>query len=614
VPISIETPSEREVTEGLGHDPAPPNPFGIRAKLIYGSLLAIALLALCLGWFWIRGQRAVPRKVLRELQITHNLSEKTIMGGEISPDGKYVAYADKIGLHLITIQSGESHDIALPEGLRTNVWDVTWFPDGEKLIIQTYNVSEHRVLWLISTLGGTPRKLRSNSWGAKVSPDGSLIAFIGGGFHEIWVAGADGGNAKRILNMGSAECRSLTWSQAGHRLAYVKAVEVGVNSIETLSLDGGSPSLVISDPRIWGSPVWLRDGRLVFPMKEVLEDSSNLWEITADSLTGVPSGKPEKITNWSGTSTYVVTASRDGRLLAVDKSHGWSNLYVGDLKENGTRLVSSKRLTWSDSFDSPVAWTRDSKTILFVSDRMGRIQIFKQELGADTAEPVFTGPDDQISAQFSADAAWILYLSQTEGRKSPPTKRRLMRFPISGGSPEQVLELPMGSMMFPFSCPYKPSSSCVISRWDQGQFIFYVLDPLRGQGKEVIRTNLGLASDLTWSISPDGSRIAISSWSQLREHVRILDLRNDTERDLQLPHGWFISGGCWSADSSALLVNVFTTEPFTARIDLEGKTKILLDQNHARLVAGSLYLSPDGQHLAYSGGRYDSNVWLLENF
>jgi Tol biopolymer transport system component len=287
-------------------------------------------------------------------------------------------------------------------------------------------------------------------------------------------------------------------------------------------------------------------------------------------------------------------------------------MYVGELKKNGTRLDSPKRLTSSDSINVPSTWTRDSGTILFISDRMGRSQIFKQRLDSDTAELLVKGPDDQGPAALSPDAAWILYLSQAHGGKSPPTSQRLMRFSVSGGSPEQVLEMPADPMIG-LDCPSRSSSSCVISRWEQGQLIFYALDPLQGQGKEIMRTKLGQASDLSWSISPDGSRIAITSWAQLREQVRILDLRNGTERNLPLPQAW-AAGLCWAADGKALFsgVRAGETRYFIARIDLDGKTHILLEGKNGWL--GGPSLSPDGRHLAYFQGTSESNVWLLENF
>ena len=42
-----------------------------------------------------------------------------------------------------------------------------------------------------------------------------------------------------------------------------------------------------------------------------------------------------------------------------------------------------------------------------------------------------------------------------------------------------------------FDCPVRPASSCVFSHWEQGQLIFYALDPVQGRGKELARTKLG---------------------------------------------------------------------------------------------------------------------------
>ena len=604
----------------IAHDPPPPRPSGTRVKFFYGSLLVMALVAIGLGWFWFRGLQSASRKVFSERQITDNLSDDTITGSEISPDGKHLAYADSKGLHLSAIESGESHDIALPDELRTKLLGVTWFPDGEKLIIDVYNEPERHVLWLISIFGGAPRKLRTDSSGSRVSPDGSSIVFKSNDWKEIWVTGADGENARKIMDGQSEACRSLAWSPEGKRFAYVKSLEkpgldvhVGGN-IETLSLDGGSSTVVVSDSGLYlpGGLAWLRDGRLIYLSEgPTSRGVFSLWEIMTDLRTGLPSGKPVKVTNWSGAAAIWPSVSSDGKRLAVVKRHSWSDIYVGELKESGTRLDSSKRLTSTESYNYSGTWTRDSGTILFTSDRMGRSQIFKQRFDTEIAEVIVKGQDDQWGAVLSPDATWILYLSLAHGGNSRPTSGRLMRFAASGGLPEQVLETPVDPMMW-FDCPSRPSNSCIISHGGQGQLIFYALDPIRGQGIEVIRTKLEQATNLNWTISPDGSHIAVSSRDQLREQIRILDLRDGTERNLQLPKGGIIVSLCWTADGNSVFVSLNSARNPIARIDLDGKTHILFEGRN-EIIEG-LSASPDGRHLAYSQNASESNVWLLENF
>ena len=133
-----------------------------RVLLFWGVVLAIVLLALGLGLRWFKGQQIAPAKTLSERLLTHNASENRLIGAAISPDGKYLAYTDTKGLHLSVIETGEIHDIPLPEELRTHLQDVTWFPDGEKLLFTADSDAEGHMIWVTSVFGGAPRKLRGD--------------------------------------------------------------------------------------------------------------------------------------------------------------------------------------------------------------------------------------------------------------------------------------------------------------------------------------------------------------------------------------------------------------------------------------------------------------------
>jgi eukaryotic-like serine/threonine-protein kinase len=594
--------------------------------LLLGAALAIILLALGLGFRWFKGQQIAPGKRLSERQLTHNAWENMLWYAAISPDGKYVAYVDLKGLHLSAIETGEVHDVLLPEELRTYLQEVTWFPDGEKLLFTADSEAEGPTIWMTSVFGGAPRKLRSNSQSPVVSPQGSLIAFTSTNGHddEIWVMGADGENPHRILTGENATYNDLAWSPTGQRLGYTRAASQTGGSIETVSLDGGPPSVVISDPQLYEGDgpglVWARDGHMIFvkwearfaPYDGWMYKGDNLWEIMTDPQTGKPSGSATKITNWDGAVTWSLTVSRNANHLVVVNTHARDNVYVGELKDGGTRLASPTRLTVSETQDHPSGWMRDSNTILFSSNRTGRMQVFKQEMEQDTVEPLIRGPDDEGGAELSPDGRWILYWSTKSDKDKQPTTGRLMRFPVLGGPPEQVLEARMDENVS-FNCPIPPASSCVFSHWEQGQQIFYALDPVQGRGRELARTKLGPSMRLDWRVSPEGSDIAVASVDQLREQVRIIDVRSGTERNLHLPHGWLIWGLSWTSDGKALFATGLSKEYFMARVELDGKTRVLLNRGRSQWL-GSLCASPDGRHLAFSQRAFASNAWLLENF
>jgi eukaryotic-like serine/threonine-protein kinase len=586
------------------------------ALLVGMTTIVVAFLLFSWGFRWLRDRQAGPKKTFVERQLTHDPAETRLLGTAISPDGKYIAFMDQKGIHLSEIETGEIHDVAIPDELRTRLWTVGWFPDGQKLIFTADSDREGSTIWATSIFGGTPRKLRSDSHRPAVSPDGKSIAFVTGQDHEIWVMGADGENPHRVLTDENAVIPGIAWSPNMQRLAYLSNKGTPpVWNIETISLSGGRPTVILSDPQEKRSLLWERNGRMIFDRYEGSSSNykANLCSIMTNPQTGASAGTATQITNWDQIMPYTPAISSDGTRLSVVKVHVRDDVYFAELQDAGTRLATPKRLTLSESQDFPGGWTPGSNAILFSSNRTGRNQIFRQRLDQDNAEPVFDGPDDQSQPELSPDGQWILYWSAPYAvGGAPSAKVRLMRLPASGGSPEQVLEAGVGPALA-FHCPVRPVSGCVLSRWEEGELIFYSLDPVSGKGKELARTKLGMPANPDWGVSFDGSAIAISSRDQLREKIRVLSIRDGSEHNISLPHGWSIWDVGWSADGKAVFAAVQTTGYFIARVELDGKTRVLLDRGRVHWL-GYPDVSPDGRYLAFSERTFESNAWLLENF
>ncbi len=113
----------------------------LRRRVILGTALAAVLIALGFGWRWYEGPQIAPSPT-SEQQLTHNASENRLLFDAISPDGKHLAYADTKGLHLSVVETGEVHEIPLPDELRTRLAYVGWFPDGEELLFSTRSQAE----------------------------------------------------------------------------------------------------------------------------------------------------------------------------------------------------------------------------------------------------------------------------------------------------------------------------------------------------------------------------------------------------------------------------------------------------------------------------------------
>ena len=581
---------------------------------------SVALLLLALGWHWSSRPSAARHSALRERQLTRNSSENRTLGAAISPDGKYLAFTNTKGLHFSVIETGEMHDVMLPEELQTRLWYVHWFPDNQKLLLDVHSETEGGEIWLASIFGGTPRRLHSHSsLSSDVSPQGSHIAFISGHGHEIWVMGPEGQNPKKVLASEKETFEVVTWSPSGNRLAFIKPSERGNGgSIETVALEGGEPHAVLTDGRLStgdGPPIlWLSDGRLIFSMEEATGGSGgNLWGLMTDPQSGRVGGEKTKITDADGVYFLNLSSSAAKKQLVAVKIHNRDDVCVGELKEKGTRLDALRRIAPSDSRDFPAAWFADGQSLVFNSNRSGKYQIYRQSPERDSAELLVQSPEDAVAGDFSPDGTWILYWAHPHSVTDAPTvPLKLMRMAVNSGSTEQIAEFPL----LPFlglRCPRKGSSPCVVSRWEQGELIFYALDPLNGQGNAVGRTKLEVPSDFSFDLSPDGSLIAMTSADRLQGKIRLVDLRDGTERPLQLPQGWRIWDLSWDAEGRGVFVAAQTKSYFLARIDLDGKYHVLLDLGRNQWL-NSPKPSPDGRYLAYSQQTFESNAWLLENF
>jgi len=594
---------------------------------IYVVLTALVLLTFGLG-YW-RFRLLQPRqKPMTETQLTHNPPENRVFGGAITGDGKMIAFTDVRGLHISTLDSGEVHDIVLPDEIRKEAMNPTWFPDGQKLLLTTYNPSGDLSIWLTSIFGGSPRKLWTQGYGAAVSPQGTAIAHVSLDGHEISTSGPNGEDPTQIAQDKDNRYCSLAWSPSGQRLAYWKGTS-SAGTIETIASTGGVTRNVVSGPQVadYGEAfceafplmVWLPDGRLVFRQKEPGDTGTlwrtegsvfgNLYQVRVDPDNGKLSGTPTRLTSWHGEGALCPSTTADGRRMVVTKVRSWSDVYVLDLKEKGAPATSPTRLTVTRSSDLASGWTRDSSGVLFQSNRTGRDQIFRQQLGQDTPEQLFPGADNQQGAKFSPDGKWILYWSTPHGGFGEPITQRLVRVPASGGSPETVLETP-NDQAISFDCPTSATAKCVLSRPENDHLDFYQLDPVVGIGKKVGEVDSSHRSN--WAVSPDGSLIAVTNGAFPRQ-LLLRNLTDSTQRILPLSE-WDVSEVAWTSDSRFVFgVEYRNPNYFIVKIALDGKTQVILDRGKDNIIS-SLRPSPDSRHLYFTEIMWESNAWLLENF
>jgi Tol biopolymer transport system component len=569
---------------------------------------------------WFVRHRAGPKPELTEQRLTFNPPDNQVWSAAISPNGRYLAYSDLTGVSLRLIETGQTRNLfAIKEGAGIN--RVAWFPDSTRLLVSGNTDPEDTSnIWVSSILGEAPHNLRADARFAVVSPDGAQIAYVAGEhLHEIWVMGARGEEQRRIAVYQDSSIATPVWSPDGHRIAYIRMGE-DTTTIESRDLNGGPAVPVVSDPRLraekgglWGAALcWSPDGRIIYPMSSSQKSGeTDLWALKVDPRTGKVSGEPDRITSWGGSFFIGLDVTADGKRLAALRAHTQQNVWVGDIREKATRLEAPRRLTVEDSDDRPSSWTPDGKAVLFFSDRDGRFHIFRQAINQTRAEAVTAGPEDDLRPVVTPDGSWILYEMAPSSEVPQRQSVRLMRVPVSGGALQFVADLPPDSHV---RCARLPSTLCILAESGPKQLFFYALDPVRGRGRELARTE---GEWDFWDLSPDGLRIALSIWEVERGRMRILDLAGRSARDLEVQGQHGISCIAWSADGKGLFVRSFghmeSSERRLLYVGLDGAVRVL----RRTITTGGpcpLRPSPDGRYLAWAENMWDANAWMLENF
>jgi eukaryotic-like serine/threonine-protein kinase len=236
----------RNATVAVAQDSDSPKHPGTRVKLFYGSLLAMALVALGLGWL-IR-PKAVQTIVTPAVT---NVGEK--FTPTLSPDGQHLAFVWNGGagphfnLYVKVVGTEESLQLTKQPSFDFNP---VWSPDGR--YIAFCRISKNtKGIYIIPALGGAERRVRDTLWDEKEywftghlswSPNGKLLAYS---------ERASRSEAASIflLSLDSLEVRRLTspvrsegdfnpeFSPDGQRLAFARNSQ-GVESIYAIPVSG----------------------------------------------------------------------------------------------------------------------------------------------------------------------------------------------------------------------------------------------------------------------------------------------------------------------------------------------------------------------------------------
>ena len=555
------------------------------------AALGLAVLGAAVTLWW--SARRTPAPLLVPVKVTGNPADLPVQSAVLSPDGRFLAFSDRVGIHIRASDTGESR--ALPD--TAGLMAVEWSGDSTQLFAARSLGSNDFSVWTLSLLGGPPR---AGPRGLP-SPDGRYLVTPGG------IESADG--SRSLLCHGRVDhIVGFGWSADSKHLAIAQVVP-GASpqfTLDVMEPDTGKTAALVHSAIPIAGVAWLSNTRLVYARREPAPPfrDFNLWTIELGRRLGSTPCDPQRLTQWSGFLIRWLSGTSDGKRLALLNDNTQNNVDIAHLEPGGLRITAPQRLTLDDRYNNATAWMPDNRAVLFESDRSGTLHIYRQELNNPNAELLIGGPYTQHQARLSPDQRWLLYV-ETIDTKAPPGRARVMRMPLGGGRAEEVLATDTTARAF--SCSAHPPGVCVINELRGSQRVVSQFDPMRGRGAEITRNPLDVGDA---SISPDGARIALA-FGDPRNRIRVLTLEGKVEKEITVSGATGLTGLDWAADGRSFLCgNISETNSSLLRLDFEGNSRVLWTQpgNH------SIWAVPsrDGSLLALQGATESANVWTVE--
>ena len=562
----------------------------VAAASVFGLAILVA------AGVWLRKRAPAPVELV-PVKVTANPSDLPIRSAILSRDGKYLAYSDRLGIYVLAFGSGDARLLPDTAGL----YPADWSRDSTELYALRNPGTNDWTVMTVSLLGGAPRA------GPRGLPSPDLRYLV---TPHFGIEAADGGKGLPMYGVSPDRVTGFQWSPDSQRVALstYQPTAQRLFLLEVFEPAAGKRATLLRTELPIVGVVWLSNLRLAYAKMEPGPPfmDFNLWSADLDRTTDGLRGEPRRLSKWTGFSVSELSATSDGKKLAFIKEDSQSDVYVGRFEAGGTRLATPQRLTLDDRSDNPTAWLPDNRTILFESDRSGKMQVFQQRLDSTSAEVLLSGPAEEYQPRLTPDGRFVLYV-EAPYPQPKHTHARLMRAPVAGGgSPEQVLV--SDDNVRSFQCSFAAPGACLINELRENEEIVSQFDPVVGRGKVILRNPIGVGDA---AMSPDGRHIALAA-GQPRNRIRVLKMDGAIEKEFIVSAATRIVGLDWSADGRSFYCgDVSRNISSLLRVEPDGKSQILWSQTGQHDMWG--VPSRDGKYLAIHGVTESANVWTVDN-
>ena len=483
-----------------------------------------------------------------------------------SPDGKWIAfqyYVDE-NWHIALVRPDGSELRQLTFG-SVDDREPAWRPDGKSIVFST-DRERSLDLWEVVLDGGAVAPITKGSnddYYPAVSPDGAKTAFVQSerGTTSLIVTQADGKSTTLIS--GKESLSRPFWSPDGGRISVVVYnPNRGQSRIDVI--DAASGKVVASRDK--GEDIfptgasWLDGGRIAYGA----DGGIRVWKPGEDKVAKTPfkaaftvmerPNYPKRQIDLTSTGDRPVLgvlrpmASPDGRQIAFTALGDLWMLNVGDPKP--------VQLTKDAFLDLDPTWSRDGKSLAYVSDRRGTgtMDLYVRDMATGAERRLTQSEEDMLQPAFSPDGKTIAVFMRDAGDWHDAT---LYLVDVATGAMKKGYDA-----LFLPSVPSWSADGTKISvlslrvysdRFRKGDNAFFTIDLKSGKGRFTtpdVNRSVSSRSQFGPIWSPEGSRMAYIH-DGLLWCAAVDAYANIIEPPVQLSRD-YASYPSWSGDSKSL--------------------------------------------------------------
>lgn len=294
---------------------------------------------------------------------------------------------------------------------------------------------------------------------------------------EIWVMDDDGRNQINLTNNPALD-EYPCWSPDGKKIAFVSERD-GNREIYVMDADGANLRNLTNNPASDDYPRWSSDGKKIYFTSY---RGGKRWLYTIDAHGKNQTMVPYYSSDWS---SWVL--SPDGGKVAFQcYREGAEDIWILDIKTG-----AEANLTHHPSRDKGPIWSPDGREIAFTSERDGPCEVYVLDADGSNLRKVTT---------YSATVP-----TPEQRGQIPPGYLLLAWFPD-------------GEKLLAWLCEYDANFD--IMRWD-----LYAIDKYGKTEVNLTRDLPDIGAYPVGSCSPDGSKIAFSTWiSNLPESGNVSEI------------------------------------------------------------------------------------------